>query len=128
MAWNWDTPEGFLKIGGIVLVLVGVLGLFLIGPTAEQSVFGAAWWFDNGENGAHLLIGVVALVLAFAVQNADLNKWVTVAAGALALFFGIYSLFVGPSFLGSNLENPADTILHVVVGVWALYAGFAGKK
>jgi hypothetical protein len=25
-------------------------------------------------------------------------------------------------FLGTNLENPADTLLHLMVGAWALLA------
>ena len=37
--------------------------------------------------------------------------------------FGIFS----PNFLGSNLENPLDTLLHLAVGAWALYASM-GKQ
>ncbi|MEK9147909.1 MAG: hypothetical protein AAB650_00555, partial [Patescibacteria group bacterium] len=55
-------PKQFLQIGGVVLVLVGILGFVgVIGPTAESSLFGGAWWFDNAENWAHLVLGVVAL-------------------------------------------------------------------
>lgn len=116
-------PKQFLQIGGIILILVGVLGFFLIGPTAEQSIFGENWWFDNPENWAHLVLGIVAVALAYAVKNAMLQKWVTIIVGVVALIAGI-SGFVTPNFLGANMENPLDNILHLVIGVWALWAGF----
>lgn len=123
---EWDTPEGFLKIGGVVLVVVGLLGFFLIGPTAADSVLGSAWWFDGYENWAHLVLGVVALVLAFGVKNDDLSKWVTALVGLFALVAAVWGFF-DSNFLGANMEQPLDNILHLVVGVWALYAAFGGK-
>jgi hypothetical protein len=116
--------KNFLTYGGWVLVIVGILGFFLIGPTAEQSVFGSAWWFDNAENWAHLVLGIVALLLVYAVKNADLNKWVTVLVGVFALVVTVAG-FMDPSFLGANLENPLDNVLHLVVGLWALISGFS---
>ncbi len=112
----------FLKFGGMILVIVGVLGFFLIGPTADQSIFGESWWFDSGENWAHLVLGIVALAIAYGVKDMNIQKWITVVVGALALIAGI-SGFFSPNFLGSNLENPADNILHLIVGIWALWAG-----
>ena len=115
-------PKQFLVWGGIVLVLVGVLGFVgLIGPTAADSLFGEAWWFDNAENWAHLVLGVVALIAAYALKSADAQKWLVTLVGLLALFFAAYNIF-STSFLGANLESPADLILHLVVGVWALWA------
>ena len=113
----------FLTYGGWVLVIVGILGFFLIGPT-EASLFGNSWWFDNAENWAHLVLGVVALLLVYVVKNNELNKWVTILVGLFALIATV-SGFLNPNFLGANLENPLDNILHLVVGVWALGAGFS---
>jgi hypothetical protein len=118
-------PKQFLVIGGIVLVVVGILGFIgVIGPTAEQSIFGATWWFDNAENWAHLVLGVVALIVAKAPAN--LHKPVVVLVGVLGLFFAVWNLF-SEQFLGANLQQHADTLLHLVVGVWALYAAFNKK-
>ena len=115
-------PRQFLLLGGIVLVLVGLLGFFgVIGPTAEQSIFGEMWWFDNAENWAHLVLGVVALVLLMA--PAGLQKPVVILVGIVGLLVGLYN-FASESLLGANLESPADLILHLVVGIWALIAGF----
>ncbi len=119
------TPKNFLLIGGVVLVLVGVLGFFLIGPTEEDSIFGSAWWFDNAENYAHLVLGVVALIAAFALP-AGSQKALVVIVGIVGILVGLYG-FYSESLLGANLENPADNILHLVVGVWAL-ASAMGKS
>jgi len=114
-------PKQFLLIGGIVLILVGILGFVgVIGPTAEQSLFGEAWWFDNGENWAHLIIGIVGLIAAYAL-GANGQKPLVMVLGIVGVLVGAYSIF-RPDFLGANLENPADTLLHIVVGAWALWA------
>lgn len=119
-------PKQFLFIGGSVLVLVAVLGwVGIIGPTAEQSVFGATWVFDTYENWANLIIGVVAL-LAGATFPSSAQKSLVMIVGLVALFFGIYSAFgpvyEGKEFMGAVLQNPTDTVFHLVIGVWALVA------
>lgn len=121
-------PKQFLMLGGIVLVLVAVLGFVgLIGPT-EDSVFGANWYFDIYENWAHLILGVVALIAAYTLKSANAQKWLVVLVGILALFFGVWSLLVSSSFGGATLQNPADTILHFVVGIWALCSAYMCNK
>ncbi len=120
-------PKQFLVVGGIVLLLVGLLGfLGVIGPTPD-SLFGAAWYFDNAENWAHLVLGIVALVAA-GVFPMNTHKPIVVLVGLFALFAGLVSV-VGPvteggNLLGAQLQNPSDTILHFVVGIWALWAAF----
>ncbi len=115
-------PKQFLTIGGIVLVVVGILGFInVLGPTADTSIFGETWWFDNGENWAHLIIGVVGLIAAYTLPAAS-QKTLVLVLGIIGVLVGLYSLFISGNFLGANLENPADTLLHLVVGAWALYA------
>ncbi len=121
------SPEGFLKVGGAVLVLVAILGFIgVIGP-ATNSLFGSFWYFDNAENWAHLVLGVVGLIAAFAFPAA-FNKILVVVLGFIGVLVGLYSVLgsvpEGTNFLGANLQNPADTLLHLVVGAWALVAGF----
>ena len=38
-------------------------------PYCQASLFGENWWFDNGENWAHLVLGVVALIAAYALKE-----------------------------------------------------------
>lgn len=114
-------PKQFLQIGGAVLILLAILGYAgVIGPDAASSIFGANWYFDNAENIAHLVLGIVAILASFALSGA-LQKPLVLVLGVVGVLVGIYSIF-WPIFLGANLENPADTLLHILVGAWALFA------
>ena len=126
---NLLTPHGFLTVGGVVLVLLGLLGFVVIGPTPSQSLFGDFWWFDTAENVAHLVLGVAALLLVYVLKDASLQKWVTVLVGVLALAVGLLNL-QGNNYMlaGANLESPMDLVLHLLVGIWGLYAGLLGGK
>lgn len=119
---NILTPKGFLQVGGIILLVVGILGFFLLGPTPEGSIFGEAWWFDTAENWAHLVLGIVALAAVYGMKDAATQKGLALVVGIVALLVGIYGFF-SPSLLGANLENPLDNILHLVVGAWGITAG-----
>lgn len=115
-------PKRFLQFGGAILVVLGILGLVgVIGPTDDQSIFGETWWFDNPENWTHLIAGVVALIAAFAL-GAGIQKPLVMILGVLGVLVGLYGLFVDEMLLGANLEHPADTILHIVIGLWAVLA------
>ncbi|MBI2055707.1 MAG: hypothetical protein HYT42_02335 [Candidatus Sungbacteria bacterium] len=117
-------PKKFLQIGGVVLVLVGILGFVnVLGPTADESIFGSAWWFDNAENWAHLVLGVVGLIAAYAFPG-SLQRPLVLLLGIVGVVVGLYSFFGYNMLLGANLENPADSLLHVVVGLWALLAAW----
>lgn len=121
-------PRQFLLIGGIVLIVVGLLGLIgIIGPVPESSIFGSIWWFDDVENWAHLILGVVAVALVYA-SGMSIQKTVTLLVGILALIVGLWGFLVSGQLLGANLENPLDNLLHLVVGVWGLWAWRGAKK
>lgn len=122
-------PKQFLTVGGIVLALVGILGFIgIIGPTAEQSIFGTPWYFDNAENWAHLVLGIVAIAAAFILPMMA-QRMLVMIVGAVGILVGLYSIIgavpTGANLLGAQLQNPADTLLHLAVGAWALLASRA---
>ena len=134
---NILTPRGFLLAGGIILVLVAVLGyVHIIGPTPEQSLFGSLWYFTDLENLAHLIFGVVALAAYYLLKDEGLTKWLVILVGIVAALAAVIGIMVGgspfpnASLVGipGNLENPMDTVLHVVVAAWALYVGLVSAK
>lgn len=115
------SSKGFLQIGGAVLLLVGILGYVgVIGPTPEQSLFGSAWYFDNAENLAHTVLGVVGIAASF-VLGAGMQRTLVMLLGVVGILVAVYNIF-STTLLGANLESPADLILHAAVGAWALYA------
>lgn len=117
----------FLQIGGVLLVLVGILGFInILGPSADKSIFGSAWWFDNNENIAHLVLGIVGFTATY-VLDATMQKYLVLALGVLGIIVGLINIIGNTMLLGANLENPADTILHLAVGAWAFWAALKGK-
>ncbi len=124
------TPKGFLTYGGAVLLLLGIVGFLGIFTAANYPAF----WLDNGENVAHVALGIIALAIVFVPGLNSMfepyYRWIVILLGIVALFFAAYGLVVAGDTSGANtfglanLENPADNILHLVVGVWALYAAW----
>lgn len=128
------SPKGFLMAGGIVLVLLGVVGYLNIFSESGSPSF----WLDNGENVAHIALGVVALAALYVPglnsALAPYYRWIVLLVGVIALFFGIYGFVVpegssaSPNTFGlANLESPADNILHLVVAAWAFLAGWKSE-
>ena len=115
-------PKQFLQIGGAILVLLAVIGFL------KPDLAGDLLNFDSAENWAHLVLGVVAIVLA-PLAIGDLKKWVVVLVGVIGIATAVLGFMArgnpSPNFYGvANLENPVDNVLHLVVGVWALWAAF----
>ena len=129
MMANIFTPKGFLTYGGAILLVLGILGFVaLSSPTAYPS-----FYLDSGENVAHTGLGIIALAIVFVpglnTIFAPYYRWIVILLGLLSLFFAVYGFVVAgnpaPNTFGlANLENPFDNILHLVVGIWALYAAW----
>jgi hypothetical protein len=126
------SPRGFLMAGGIVLLLLGVVGYLGIFTEANYPGF----YLDDGENIAHVVLGAVALAALYVPglnsALAPYYRWIVLLVGVIALFFGIYGFVVAgsasPNTFGiSNLESPADNILHLVVAAWAFLAGWKSE-
>ncbi|MBI4133661.1 hypothetical protein HY478_03535 [Candidatus Uhrbacteria bacterium] len=97
------SPKGFLQVGGGVLVLIAILGYVgVIGPAPESSIFGAFWFFDNVENIAHLVLGIVALGAAMWLGS-DMQKPLVIVVGAIAVLVGLWSLVVSTELFGAGL-------------------------
>ncbi|HEV8670117.1 MAG TPA: DUF4383 domain-containing protein [Candidatus Limnocylindria bacterium] len=121
-------PKQFLQFGGAILVVLGVVGLLPVFTKANTPWF----YLDAGENIAHIGLGVVAIAAAYLLTDPVMQKWLVAVVGVVALFFGVYGFVVmgqpEPNTFGlANLESPADNLLHLVVGAWALYAAFMGR-
>ena len=125
------SSRGFLLLGGIILVVLGVSGLTVLGPTPEASLLGDFNWLDQGENVAHLLFGVVALGAYFMLKDAMLTKWLVALVGVVALVATVAGFLNGsaavPNVGFTNLEM-SDNVLHLVVALWAFAAAFMGSK
>lgn len=110
-------------IGGVVLLVLGILGYIL----PDGRLLGDSLYFDNAENVAHTILGIIAIIAAMALGESSM-KWLTVIVGVVALYFGIAGFLVSanaaPNWYGiTNLEL-LDNVLHLVVAAWAFLAAF----
>jgi hypothetical protein len=118
-------PRQFLQIGGAILLILGIVGYLGI-FTRENTPW---FWLDQGENVAHIVLGIVALAAGFLLRDPMLQRWLVIIVGVVGVLAGLYGFLVAgqpePNVAGvSNLENPSDNLLHLVVGAWALFAAF----
>jgi len=129
MMANVFTPKGFLTYGGVILLVLGILGFVALSDATAYPSF----YLDSGENVAHTGLGIIALAIVFVPGLNTLfepyYRWIVILLGLVSLFFAVYGFSVAgnpaPNTFGlANLENPFDDVLHLVVGVWALYAAW----
>jgi hypothetical protein len=116
-------PKQFLQIGGGILLVLGIVGYAGVFSDTKS-----AFYLDNGENIAHSVLGVVAIGASFLLKDAMLQKWLVAIVGITALAATVIGFAAAgntpPNLSVTNLESPADDVLHLVVGIWALAAAF----
>jgi hypothetical protein len=116
-------PKQFLQIGGGILLVLGIVGFSGVFSDTKS-----AFYLDNGENIAHSVLGVVAIGASFLLKDAMLQKWLVAIVGITALAATVIGFAAAgntpPNLSVTNLESPADDVLHLVVGIWALAAAF----
>jgi hypothetical protein len=124
-----QSSTAFLKYGGGVLLLVGLVGF--LGILNNVNFFS----LDAGENIAHVALGIVGLAAGFGLKDARVHRGLAAVVGITALIFGLLGWFLPdggaltngafakPNFLGlANLESPSDNLLHLFVAAWAVWA------
>ena len=118
-------PKKFLMWGGVILIILAVVGFIF------PRIGGGYLYFDAAENWTHLILGIVA-VAASSWLPMGAQKGLAVVVGIVALYFALAGFLVAgrpaPNYFGvTNLENPLDNLVHLVVGIWALWAAYAKK-
>lgn len=108
-------PKKFLLWVGWFFVALGVVGYFV------GDLWMPLWGFGMGENLAHLVVGLVVLMAAYWARTKAVIDWLIIAVGVLALFFAGYGWFVESNFRGLADLEQIDNIVHLIVGLWALW-------
>ncbi len=109
---------------GIVFVLVGILG-FIPNP-----VVGAGAIFDTNHihDLVHFVFGLILLAVAFMAPRMS-ALWLKIL-GVVYLLIAVLGFLLVPNggdLLGLVTTNMADHLLHVVLGIVLLVAGFVCK-
>lgn len=112
------------NVFGVVLLLVGILG-FIPGITTDGMLLGI-FHVNALHNIVHLVSGAAGLWAAKSGMKAA--KMYFQVFGVIYALVTVLGFFYGDAaILGIVSNNTADTFLHLVIAVVALYLGF-GKK
>ena len=120
-----DSPARmYAKVVGIVVLLVGIVGLFAGNP--EDGLLGL-FNIDIVEDIIHLGSGGLLTYVGFKGTDGAVRS-VVMALGVIYLIVGVLG-FVVPELFGliPNEYNVADNILHLVLGALALFTVLGAK-
>ena len=112
-------------IFGIVFVIVGVLGwVSAVNPGGKLlGIFDV----NAAHNVVHLATGVLAIIAGAMGEKAP--RVFFQAFGVIYGLVAVLGFFYGDApLLGIVANNAADSVLHVVIAVVALYLGFGMKS
>ena len=120
------TPKRFLRIGGVVLITTGVLGVTrLLGRMSNAAFFHPPMWI----NWVHLVFGLVVYVVASS-RWARLQTGMTLGATFIGIGIGSAGLLLGKRaarrFDIPELADPSDHAAHLLVGLTAAW-GWLGR-
>ncbi|MBV9159891.1 MAG: DUF4383 domain-containing protein [Candidatus Kaiserbacteria bacterium] len=110
---------------GIILTVVGILG-FIPGVTSADGLLLGIFQVDAIHNIIHLATGIVAILVALG-SGAYVNLYFKIFGIVYALV-AIVGFVQGSTVLGLIGVNMADNVLHVLIAVIALWAGFWMKE
>lgn len=113
-----NTQKTFALIVGIVLLIIGVWGLF------QKSVLGF------GVNSAQSVLHIIAAAFGIYVGTKGAGPGFNKTIGWIGIVLGILGFIPGIKTQLANLlnVNMATTGLHLVVGIIALLVGYGVKK
>jgi Domain of unknown function (DUF4383) len=109
--------RGFVAAAGVILMALGLAGLFDGGYTEELGVFGVS----AGQNVIHIIAGGFALMAALSGTRGSTIYCLVfgIAFGILAVIgFTHFHRVVDPLNL-----NPADDLLHLAIAGGCLWVG-----
>ncbi len=112
--------QGFLRVFGVVFLLLGVAGFFLptTGPIHDLL------HLTTPHNLVHLLTGIIFLAVS---GNFQWSKTVSILFGIVYGLVAILGLFV-EDVLGIFASTPTVEVIHFVVALLALFIGLKAKE
>lgn len=106
----------FMRVFGVVFVLIGVGGFFL----PMDGALGGLLHLSTPHNLIHLISGIIFLVVS---GRDDYSKLVAKIFGLVYLLVAILGLFMDNIF-GLVMVTPAIEVIHFLVALLALVVGF----
>lgn len=108
--------KGYMKVAGIILLVVGIVGFFYSFPTLFQ--------LTAMHDVMHIVTGIVFLAVSGSVVKSRVTAKI---AGYFYLLLALVGIFV------MNIGNmlilmPGDTVLHFAIAAITLYFGYKSSS
>lgn len=118
-------PVIYWRVSAVALGAVALLGIVL-NSFGIGDLLGANFLaFDWGHNILHVVLAVAAAIFGWGNLGAGITKTFAIVFGFVYALLGVLGFFVAD--LGIlNLEI-GENLVHLVLGAWALTAGFAAR-
>lgn len=118
-------PVIYWRVSAFALTATALLGIILNATGAENALGKDFLAFDWTHNVLHVVLALAAFVFGFAALPGNIVKTFAIVFGFVYLGLGVIGFFmtdVGP--IGLEL---GENLVHILLGGWALVAGFGAK-
>lgn len=110
---------------GVILVIIGVLGLLggIGGIFGQNGIFVT----NTGHDLVHLITGLILIIVA--AKSESSIAMILKIFGVIYILVALLGFVTNSPLLGFIAVNSAGNILHLIIGIITLWAGFmAGKN
>lgn len=122
-------PRTYWQVSAFALSAVAVLGIIVNIVAGNNAGVDDVLKFDWTHNVLHVVLAGTAFVMGFGKVPGNVSKTMAIAFGFVYLGLGAVGLIGGLTFEILDLISLeiAENLIHIVLGAWALTAGFAAK-
>ncbi len=118
-------PVLYWRVSAIALGAVALLGIVL-NSVGAGTLLGANFLaFDWGHNILHVVLAIAAAVFGWGNLGAGITKTFAIVFGFVYAILGVVGFFVAD--LGILSLELGENLVHILLGAWALTAGFGAK-
>lgn len=110
------------RVFGVVLLVAGLLGFFL----APNGMLFGILDTDFTQNAVHTIAGIIALIVGF--KATGMARTFFRVLGVVYVIVAVLGFVSGSTVLGLMSVNMADNVLHLAVGLVAVWVGFMMKS
>lgn len=122
-------PRIYWKVSAFALSAVALLGIAVTIFAGNNEGISNFLKFDWTHNILHVVLAGAAFLFGFGNMSGQVTKIFAIIFGFVYLGLGLVGLIGGLTFeIGSLMSlELGENLVHIVLGAWALTAGFAAR-
>ena len=122
-------PRMYWRVSAFALTGVALLGIVVNAVTGEVTGIPSFLEFDWAHNILHVVLAAAAFVFGFGNISPAVSRTFAIVFGFVYMGLGILGLAMGTSseLFGLIGLEIGENLIHVVLGAWALAAGFGAR-